>query len=290
MSNSSEKIFEIRQANEEDVQIFCDWAAMEGWNPGLRDIQCFYGADKSGFYIGWLGTEPIACISAVKYGKSHGFIGFYIVREDQRGKGYGLRIWNHAMASLEGRIVGLDGVVDQQDNYAKSGFVLAYRNIRFEGVAPELAQADRAEGSIPVSDVSAIAQHLLVEYDGLHFFTERKTFLSCWLKGEGHEGLAVLDQGKVVGYGVMRPYADGYKLGPLFAENGQIAEELFMTFCRKVPGSNIILDVPEENAAAVELAERYQLKQSFETARMYRNGTVDLPLTQIFGVTSFELG
>ncbi|MCZ4279172.1 GNAT family N-acetyltransferase [Kiloniella laminariae] len=289
MSDSSEKIFEIRHANEEDVQIFCDWAAMEGWNPGLRDIQCFYGADKSGFYIGWLGPEPVACISAVKYGTSHGFIGFYIVREDQRGKGYGLKIWNHAMASLEGRIIGLDGVVDQQDNYAKSGFALAYRNIRFEGVAPDLAHSDK-EGRISVSDTRGVPQHLLVDYDRLHFFTERKAFLSCWLKGEGHEGLAILEQGKVVGYGVMRPYADGYKIGPLFAENVLIADELFQAFCHKIPGSNIILDVPEENIAAVELARRYQLKQSFETARMYRNGMADLPLAQIFGVTSFELG
>src|SRR5260221_14598723 len=37
------------------------------------------------------------------------------------------------MASLGDRIVGLDGVVAQQANYAKSGFHLAWNNQRYEG-------------------------------------------------------------------------------------------------------------------------------------------------------------
>ena len=38
------------------------------------------------------------------------------------------------MARLDHRVVGLDGVIAQQENYKQSGFVLAHRNIRFGGV------------------------------------------------------------------------------------------------------------------------------------------------------------
>ncbi len=65
-----------------------------------------------------------------------GFIGLYIVRPEYRGRGYGLAIFNEAMRYLEDRCVGLDGVIAQQENYRRSGFKLAYRNIRFQWTPP----------------------------------------------------------------------------------------------------------------------------------------------------------
>lgn len=45
-----------------------------------------------------------------------------------------MRIWQHGMRYLGDRNVGLDGVVPQQANDRKSGFRLAYRNIRYQGL------------------------------------------------------------------------------------------------------------------------------------------------------------
>jgi hypothetical protein len=47
-----------------------------------------------------------------------------------RGQGIGWRLWTRGMARLAGHLVGLDGVPAQQDNYRKSGFTLAWRNVR----------------------------------------------------------------------------------------------------------------------------------------------------------------
>ncbi len=111
-----------------------EWAAQEGWNPGLTDADCFYAADPAGFLVGRLGDEPIGCISVVRYEPAFAFLGFYIVKPEQRGRGHGFRLWQAGMARLNDRVVGLDGVIAQQENYKKSGFVLAHRNIRFGGV------------------------------------------------------------------------------------------------------------------------------------------------------------
>ncbi|MEH6630692.1 MAG: GNAT family N-acetyltransferase [Halopseudomonas aestusnigri] len=283
--DTSKDHFEMRLVAEDEVQFLCDLAAGEGWNPGLRDIQCFYQADKTGFYIGLINGEPIACISAVKYGNDYGFVGFYIVREPWRGQGYGIQIWNHALASLEGRVIGLDGVVDQQDNYIKSGFHLSHRNIRFEG---------SPEATLPISnvlvDIQSLPAEQIINFDKGCFFDKRHNFMKAWLREEGHRGFAYLEEGNIKGYGLIRPYADGYKTGPLFAENPEIANTLFQALCSKIEGGKIILDVPEVNVAGIELAERFGLEQSFETARMYKGEKPKLPLNKIYGVTSFELG
>jgi hypothetical protein len=54
---------------------------------------------------------------------------------------YGLRTWKAAISHAGQRTIGLDGVVAQQENYSRSGFVLSYRNIRFGGT---LAPAPRS--------------------------------------------------------------------------------------------------------------------------------------------------
>ena len=45
---------------QQEVATAIEWAAAEGWNPGLHDAACFYAADPSGFLVGLLEDEPIA--------------------------------------------------------------------------------------------------------------------------------------------------------------------------------------------------------------------------------------
>ena len=99
-----------------EVDLAIDWAAAEGWNPGLHDAHCFHAADPQGFLVGLVGDEPVAVISAMRYGATFGFIGFYIVKPGWRGQGFGLAVWKAGMARLAGRTIGLDGLGDQQAN------------------------------------------------------------------------------------------------------------------------------------------------------------------------------
>lgn len=135
-------LYSIKTMKRREVDIAVDWAAQEGWNPGLHDASCYFAADPNGFLIGLLGDQPVASISAIRYGESFGFLGFYIVKPEYRGKGYGIQIWKAGLKYLEGRNIGLDGVVAQQDNYRRSGFNIAYRNIRYEGAGGGTRQPD----------------------------------------------------------------------------------------------------------------------------------------------------
>lgn len=278
--------YTIRIMTREEVDTAIEWAAEEGWNPGIGDADCFFRADPKGFLIGLLGNEPVATISAVKYGSFFGFLGFYIVRKEYRGMGLGLHIWNAGLERLEGRSVGLDGVVAQQENYRKSGFTLAYRNIRFHGNSRK-TKAEH-EG---IKALSEISFNDVFSYDQPFFPDERRVFLQCWINQANCTALGIMDHNQLAGYGVIRSCRSGYKIGPLFADRADLAETLFCALTTIVPeGSPFFLDIPEVNPVALEMAQQHDMTIVFETARMYKGKSPELPLDRIFGITSFELG
>lgn len=275
--------FTVRTMSTAEVELSVEWAASEGWNPGLHDAPCFRSADPDGFFIGEWQGEPIACISAVAYDEHFGFIGLYIVKPAFRGKGFGIRIWQHGMDYLQNRNVGLDGVLAQQANYRKSGFALAYRNIRFQGVAQGSEHSN-------LSNASDLPFEQLVDYDRQCFPAARARFLAAWIGQPDAVALTAVRDGRVAGYGVLRRCRTGCKIGPLFADSEGIASDLFDGLAARMPGEVIVLDVPETNPAAVALAERHGMTSVFETARMYTREPPALALERVFGVTSFELG
>ncbi len=278
--------YTIRTMTRRDVDTAIEWAAREGWNPGGHDGECYFAADPEGFLLGELDGEPVATISVVKYGKTFGFLGFYIVRPEFRGRGCGLEIWKAGLNRLGDRNIGLDGVVAQQDNYIKSGFKLAHRNMRFAGRGggaasgcPDIVALD----ALPCADVNA--------YGRAFFPADRSAFWRCWIGQPEAHALGIRRGGALHGYGVMRPCRVGWKIGPLFADNAESAEALFVDLKSKVgSGDQVFLDVPEPNRDALLLAERHGLRVSFETARMYTRECPDIDLARTFGVTSFEIG
>lgn len=278
--------FTVRPMTRPELGLALDWAAQEGWNPGLDDAACFDAADPGGFLVGLRGDEPVACISVVAYGAAFGFLGFYIVKPAWRGQGFGLRLWNAGMQRLQGRVVGLDGVLAQQDNYRRSGFVLAHRNIRHRGVGGVPGPVDAQ-----IVPLHTLAFDDLVTYDRPFFPDDRRRFLSSWLGQPRGTARGLLAQGRLVGYGVVRPCRTGHKIGPLMADSPEGAERLFNALQACVPaGQPLYLDTPEPNAAALALAQRHAMVPEFETARMYTGPCATPPMDRWFGVTSFELG
>ncbi|MBI1389975.1 MAG: GNAT family N-acetyltransferase [bacterium] len=269
--------------NRNDLETAIEWAAEEGWNPGLYDGDPFYLTDPNGFFIGELDGEPVSCISAVAYDDTYGFIGFYIVKPGHRGNGYGYAIWKHAMQYLGGRRIGLDGVVAQQANYQKSGFHLAYRNRRYEG---------RAEGKASSKLVPAreIPLERIVEFDDRCHPVSRRRFLNAWLMMPNASAYGMIQHGELTGFGVIRSCYSGFKIGPLYATSDEGAEELLRGLLQHAKGEPFYLDTPEVNASAVALAERLGMTMVFETARMYTKEDPAVSIGEVFGVTTFELG
>ncbi|MBV2352987.1 GNAT family N-acetyltransferase [Streptomyces sp. J2-1] len=274
----------VTRATRADWPVISGWAAAEGWNPGVSDGDAFFAQDPRGFFLGRIDGEPVSAISVVNQGADYAFLGCYLVRPDQRGRGHGIATWNAGLAHAGTRTVGLDGVVAQQDNYRMSGFRSVHRTIRYAGTAPETAPASGVRPVVP-GDLPAI-----FAYDRECVPADRPGFLTAWFTTEGHRAYVRHDGHRATGVGVLRPALEGLRVGPLFADTEADARALFAALLDGAAGQRIAIDVPEPNALAVKLAEEAGLQPCFETARMYSGPVREHAGERVFGSATLELG
>ncbi len=277
-------LLKINKMSFEDMSFAVSSANSEGWNPGLFDADCFYHADPNGFLMAKIEGNTVGCISAVAYNDNYGFIGFYIVAPEYRGKGYGVELGKAALASLGDRNIGLDGGLERQDVHKKYwGFSYAYKNMRFQGKA----ESKKLPTALPIAGVEF---NKLLEYDSQVFLFPRPVFLSYWISRADSFGYYLEHEGTILGYGILRKCFTGYRIGPLFADDEIIAREIVDALLSNIPGELYYLDIPEPNTASLKIVQQYNMQKVFETARMYTKEIPNAPLHKVFGITSFELG
>ncbi len=270
-----------------EAALMCQWAADEGWNPGLHDAEVFYQADPEGFF-GWNSDGHLAgTISAVRYGQEYAFVGFFIVRPGLRGHLIGPKLAEAAMARISGVPTGIDGVLENVGKYERIyGFRQAWKNIRFELANPLCTKIDST-----LRPLASFDMETLLSFDRRFFPAKRESFVRRWISQPGSHALAATSpNGELEGYGVIRPCVKGWKIGPLFATAPDIAESLFLGLCSTAGTGPVFLDVPEPNSSALTLVNRFGMTPSFATARMFRDSPKPVDLDGIFGITSFELG
>ncbi len=107
----------IRAMTRRELDRLIDWAAEEGWNPGLHDADVFWATDPEAFLAADLGGELAGGGAIVSYVRRYGFMGLFTVRRDLRGRGFGGRLWEERKRRLLERLdppktIGMDGVFE----------------------------------------------------------------------------------------------------------------------------------------------------------------------------------
>jgi GNAT superfamily N-acetyltransferase len=280
--------FSIGPMRAAEVPLLDEMAAAEGWNPGLADIGIAWDIDPEAFIALRRGDELVGGGTIFSYSGGFGFMGLFIVLPEFRGAGLGTVLWHHRLDRLRQRLnpgaaIGMDGVLAMVPFYERGGFKLAWRDLRFEG------PAQGAHGPA-VLTLAQIDFNELDRYDQRHVPTPRTRFLERWVNQPGAGVAALREGGALVGYGVVRPCRVGHKIGPVFADRPDLAETLVRSLMATVEGQRVQLDVPQANAAAVDMAQRLGLVEAFGCARLFCGAQPQLPVDAIFGVTSFEFG
>ncbi|CAM0136070.1 hypothetical protein VKS41_005544 [Umbelopsis sp. WA50703] len=315
---------QIRQCTPEEAKLcFYEWAKEEQWNPGLDGAevqQVFYPSDSQGFFVGCIedpdtpGKEKIvSAISAVRYGLDSGWVGFYIVDSKERGKGYGISIFKHAIKHMGDRPhIGLDAVIQQVPNYEKSGFTGVWENQRRAGsidnVISKLSSYESLTNvsysnlcDVPIDQIN----DLEVRYNGI----TRPEFIQNWVTFHsncerlGRFGYALIDQGRIVGYGCARAATTSFRVGPIFAESPDSAKALLLQLAKSVklimavPNQisssvkpNFEVDICAANSRAVTLFDSLDMPNSFPSIRMWKGQPPKVDIDGIYGLSTLELG
>lgn len=280
---------EFRKLDLDGLKILVSWAEKEGWNPGPYDAEAFYVTDPEGFYGYFIDDRMIGGGSIVSYDGAFGFMGFFIVDPAFRGKGLGKKLWYLRRDTLLSRLqpgasVGMDGVLDMQPFYQKGGFEIAFRDERHVQVG-RIFQLDEQIHPVQNRDIDTIAF-----YDLKCFGFSRYRFLEKWLSLPQTKAFKFLDGESLLGYAAIRKAATGWKIGPLFANEPEVATALYEACLDSAKGDEVFLDIPLSNPHAIEMTKKYGTTYVFECARMYYGKAPDLPLDKIYGITTFELG
>ena len=256
--NASESFVVRRLKSPEEVRKnIIQRAAANDWRPGALDHVSFFAADETGFFVGELNGEPISCMSVLKHAENFAFLGHYVVDEPYRGRGYGVLTWKAALASInESYNTAGDSTEEIFDVYKKRiGFQPTWYVQCIDLVASKAAFAlsgTELSPAVTIQPATKVNFNDLLEYDThVHVFP-RQAFLEKWISAPNcHASVAIRNDGKIVGYTVVRTTlkrGDGWRIGPLFADNTEIARSLYREACGKVaaedPQGLITADVP----------------------------------------------
>jgi len=274
----------IRVMNLEDLETVLGWAADEGWNPGLDDPKAFHAADPNGFLVKEVDGEPVAAISVVNHDPSIAFLGLYLCRPEFRGQGHGIEIWRAGIAHAGSRSIGLDGVPDQQDNYARSGFVKYGCTIRYAGhynAAPDPRMRPALPSEIPE----------LVERDMKASGMRRGAFATAWMSETPTRQTIVLANGTdIQGFATFRRCRLGTKIGPLHASSEADARALLASSPFATVHEPVYVDVQDHGSELDTLLRTLGFEPVFETARMFSGVPPETHPAPFHAIATMELG
>ena len=274
----------VRAMSIEELEEVLGWAADEGWNPGLDDAKAFYAADPAGFLVKEVQNEIVAAISVVNHDPDFAFLGLYLCKPQYRGQGHGIDVWHAGIAHAGSRSIGLDGVPDQQENYARSGFVKCGSTVRYEG-------RNALEPAPNVRLANPNDLQFVINSDMKTCGMQRDAFATAWFTQTPSRQTIVLGDGKdVKGFATFRRCGAGIKIGPISACSDIDARVLLENCPFIVPNCLYYVDVQGHDSALAKLLLKLGFEPVFETARMFRGIPPATVPVAFHAIATMELG
>lgn len=240
-----------------------------GWNQSVRDWRMIFNASQGGSYVAVIDKSVIGTITTITYSNRFSWLGMLLVTPEYRRQGIGTMLMKSAIyyAKDYGAIF-LDATPAGVPLYRSLGFVALSTLIRMERqgnagmVVPSFAQ--------PL--ISANTLQAVCTYDEPIFGADRCSILIALFYDAPHYGFVApshpIGHTAITGYCLGRCGSHFEQLGPIVADNVEIAQALVSTALKDYAHKNVIVDIPTANSQWMGWLEQQGFVKRREFTRM----------------------
>jgi ribosomal protein S18 acetylase RimI-like enzyme len=275
----------IRRMTLVDLPLGLRLSQQAGWNQTEADWRRLLDMEPQGCFVGELDAVSVGTTTTCIFG-SVAWVAMVLVDVNARRKGVATALLEHVLDFLEGRAVRsvrLDATAAGQRVYEKIGFEPQYALTRYEG-RPANA---RTPGQVTPATAEVLAK--IVELDFRVTGTYREKMLARLFEEAPEATHVVHEGGELRGFVACRRGANATQIGPCLAEPaaGRVLLEHAMS---RYAGRSVFIDVPRDNAPAVETVEAAGLRVQRHFMRMVRGEPVSDNVSFLWASSGPEKG
>lgn len=259
----------LRVMVEADVPAADALRRLIGWNQTPADWRRLLELEPGGCFAALQGHELVGTVTTTAYGQALAWIGMMLVHPERRRQGIATRLMRQAVEYLQGqgvRCIKLDATPAGLPLYEQLGFVAEWTLTRWQrpGASEPLVLENAAEDTRALGEADWEA---VVRSDAAAFGTPRARLLRSLARGS-RRLLAWPAHGPVAGWGLLRDGASADYLGPVLSARAEGAGSLVAALLRDAEKRPVIWDVPDPNAPAKALAQRFGFQPIRPLTRM----------------------
>lgn len=291
--NTKDIRYEIRPMRRSDLPSLYALVNEVKWNIDLSYLEFVFNTDPTGLVVVVKDDgELIGHCGILAHSDTIAFFGLNIIKEKYQHKGIGKQMFREVMKVMGDRNVGMNSLSNRITFYAQFGWTIKSYTLHYNQgpVNPEFI-AEVPEGDFEVVSASDINFDDVIAYDSEIHTVSRPIYISNWAKHQLAKTHVALKSGRVVGYGVVRPSDEGYKMNPLYADDPKIAKALFCRLASHIPTGQILnFTQPVENDNANAFVVGNKLTSRFSMTRLYNKWNIPLDIQRVYSISTTEYG
>lgn len=277
----------------EDAEEAMTLSREANWNQTVDDWRLM---TETGNAVGLRNDDGrlIASGLSLPHGDDFAWISMILVTADYQRQNIASRIMAYLIETIQadGRVPGLDATPAGKTVYTPLGFQPVYELHRWQAVEPGWAAPVAVPGGISVRGGNESDLPDILEMDGNVFGGDRKSILSHLMKRCPDQALVArrdVDNG-LAGFVLARDGRESLQIGPLIAEDEQIALDLLDRSLGNVDGPTYI-DIPEQQEllTAWLTSRGFTIQRPFTRMLIGRTEPFDKP-QNVFAIAGPELG
>jgi GNAT superfamily N-acetyltransferase len=280
-------MIDIRRLTTADIPAADALRNAGGWNQTPADWERLLLLEPDGCFAAWQAGMLAGTATTTSYGTKLAWIGMVLVHPDHRRKGIARALMVTCLRHLRDcrvESIKLDATPLGQSLYTQFGFIEEGTLVRWECTIPTISTELHNVRAIMESDWEA-----LIEMDARTIGARRSMLLHALHRSALHTSVIEYN-GKIQGFGMLRPGAKASYLGPLVAINASSADHLVRSLLSRAAGA-VFWDIPDPNPEAQSLAEKNGFHKVRPFTRMWlgQNASASQP-QHLFGITDPATG